>query len=55
VLVIEHSGDRRAWLLDPAGGPARERAWVAESNGYWDQRNANNGLDPGSWQRKAAP
>jgi len=55
VLVIEHSGDRRTWLLDPAGGPARERAWVAESNGYWDQRNANNGLDPGSWQRKAAP
>ena len=53
LLDIEHSGERRAWLLDPTGGPARERAWFVESDGYWDQRNADNGFDPGSWQRQA--
>jgi Tol biopolymer transport system component len=56
LLLVEHSGGRKAFLLDPDGRSRPvELPWTVESDGWWQQRFIPNAPDQSGWQRLATP
>jgi len=55
LLAIEHTGDQRLIVLDPAGGPPQYPSWKVEVPGWWEHFSVMNATDFGSWQRLAGP